>query len=274
MLLRSVTSRIGSKGYLTCWLLQHVPHHVCYLEPFAGGAKLFFAKERSQIEILNDKDERLVNLYRVIQNNEKRQRLIKLLNETPYSRSVFNHFRKTETQDDVEKAGRYFFLSKASFAGDVLRGGFAVPSITGRNPVISFRNATGGLDDIAKRLRNVCIENLPYAECIKRYDSPGTLVYADPPYWNAEHYYGKDSFSQEDHYRLAELLHGVKGKIMVSHYANELYDNLYAGWNRYEYQSFKGSHKSTGESKPKTVEVLYCNFEPVVRSRNLFNGYA
>lgn len=58
---------------------------------------------------------------------------------------------------------------------------------------------------------------------------------------------------------------------MVSHYQNSLYDELYNGWNRHEYQSFKGCHKSTGESKPKTVEVLYCNFEPKGQ-RTLFTG--
>src|SRR3989304_3689698 len=67
------------------------------------------------------------------------------------------------------------------------------------------------------------------------------------------------------------LLHGVKGYGMVSHYQNSLYDDLYKGWHRYEYQSFKGSHKSEGEEKPVTVEVLYCNFEPV-KTRGLFDA--
>ena len=57
---------------------------------------------------------------------------------------------------------------------------------------------------------------------------------------------------------------------MFTHYQNGLYDELYQGWHRYEYQSFKGSHKLADESKPKTVEILYCNFKPV-RQRSLFN---
>ena len=98
-----------------------------------------------------------------------------------------------------------------------------------------------------------------------------TLFYCDPPYWDSEHYYG-DSFSHEDHHRLSELLHGIKGQAMVSHYQNSLYDDLYKGWHRYEYQSFKGSHKADpGTEKPKTVEVLYCNFEPV-KTRGLFDA--
>ena len=87
---------------------------------------------------------------------------------------------------------------------------------------------------------------------------------------DAEHYYG-NTFTLQDHYTLAGVLHDIKGKAMVTHYQNGLYDELYKGWNWYEYQSFKGSHKSEGEEKPKTVEVLYCNFEPV-KTRGLFDA--
>ena len=64
---------------------------------------------------------------------------------------------------------------------------------------------------------------------------------------------------------------GSKGKAIVSHYQNGLYDDLYNGWQRHEHSSFKGSHKAeAGEVKPKTKEVIYCNFKPVSRSRDLF----
>lgn len=265
---------IGGKTFITKWLCDFIPAHRLYCEPFAGGAKLFFAKEPSVISVLNDADDMLVNLYRCIQNTEKRQRLTTLLNETPYARSVFQAWKYGEETplDDVEKAARYFYLYRTSFAGDVRRGGFGIPSKgTGRNPVTSFRNSIEMLEDVAERLRNVCIENLDYADCIRRYDSPNTLFYCDPPYLNAEGYYGKGNFAYEDHHALARLLRGAKGKAMVSHYSNGLYEELYQGWQRFEYQSFKGSSKaSTGESKPKTVECLYTNFKPVGQTRPLF----
>ncbi|MCK6470074.1 MAG: DNA adenine methylase, partial [Candidatus Brocadia sinica] len=237
-----------------------------YVEPFCGAGHLLFAKEPSQVKVINDINNHLVNFFKVIQNSGKCQMLTNLLNYMPYSRTLWQEIRTNWKKgnipsDPVEASAQWFYLNRTCFSGDQNRGGFAAPSVTGRNPVQSFRNAIEGLTDIAERLRSVCIESLDYAECIKRYDSEATLFYCDPPYWDAEDYYG-DSFSQGDHHILAELLCRVKGKVMLTHYANKLYDRLYEGWYRYEYQSFKGSHKSTGESKPRTVEVLYTNFEP------------
>lgn len=268
-----VIPRMGGKAYLANWLSGFIPEHITYVEPFAGGARLLFAKKPSPVEVLNDTDNNLVNLYRCIQNPEKMVKLISFLNETPYARSVFQSWKYGDetTQDDVEKAGRYYFLCKASFGGDVKRGGFALPSKgTGRNPAMTYHKSINALEHISKRLQGVTLECLDYKDCISRYDSSKVVFFVDPPYLNSEHYYGMDSFSQEDHLALAELLSGIKAGAMITHYQNSLYDELYKGWHRFEYSSFKGSHKSTGESKPVTREILYTNFE--VKQKSLFFG--
>lgn len=272
--LKSPVNRFGGKYYLASWLSQYIPEHTCYIEPFCGAGHLLFSKRPSPVEVINDIDSHLVNFFKIIQEPGKCQMLIDRLNYMPYSRSLWQEIRTdwkqgNLPQDEIERVAQWYYLNRTCFGGDQLRGGFAVPSTTGRNPAQSFRTAIDGLDAIAERLRNVTIENLPYAECIKRYDSEDTLFYCDP-YLNAEHYYDKDSFNQDGHCKLAEILRGIKGKVMVSHYQNGLYDELYKGWNRYKYQSFKGSHKSTGEPKPKTIECLWTNFEP--RQKTLFAG--
>ncbi|KAA0242509.1 MAG: DNA adenine methylase [Candidatus Brocadia sp. AMX2] len=264
--LRSPLARIGGKGLLAGWLSEKIPEHTLYCEPFCGAGHLLFSKTPSQVEVINDIDNHLVNFFKIIQEPGKCQMLTNLLDYMPYSRNLWQELRTQWKQcsipgDPVEASAQWFYLNRTCFSGDQKRGGFAVPSTTGRNPAQSFRTAIDTFDDIARRLRNVTIENLPYAECIKRYDSETTLFYCDPPYLNSEHYYGKDSFGQDDHRTLAGLLHGIKGKVMITHYQNSLYDELYRGWHRHEYSSFKGSHKSTGESKPKTVECLWTNFE-------------
>lgn len=144
---------MGGKYYITGWLSGFIPGHRLYCEPFAGGAKLLFSKEPSVIEVLNDADDMLVNPYRCIQSSEKRQRLMNLLNETPYSRSVFLDWKFGEKVilDDIEKAARYFYLCKAAFAGDVKRGGFGTPSKgTKRNSAQTYQNSIDMLEHVAE----------------------------------------------------------------------------------------------------------------------------
>ena len=275
MLLKSPCNRMGGKYYLTSWLSQYIPEHTCYVEVFCGAGHLLFNKSPSQVEVLNDIDGHLIGFFELLKNDTKRSKLIKALDNMLYSRRLWQEIRSrwkqgNLPQGEIERSAQWFYLNRTGFSGDQERGGFAVPSTTGRNPVQSFRNAIETFEDVAERLRNVCIECLPYEECIRRYDSPETLFYCDPPYMDAEHYYG-DTFAEDDHHTLSELLHGVKGQVMVSHYSNSLYDELYKGWNRYEYQSFKGSYKSEGELKPKINEVLYTNYRP--GQRGLFPDF-
>jgi len=272
---KSPVNRFGGKFYLRDFLVQYIPQHTCYIEPFCGAGHLLFSKTLSQVEVINDIDGHLIAFFQVIKDHEKRQKLIEILEYMPYSRKLWQDIRTqwkagNIPEDEIERSAQWFYLNRTTFAGDQKRGGFAIPSTTGRNPVQSFRNAVDSLKAIAERLRNVCIENLPYQECIKRYDSPETLFYCDPPYLSHEGYYAKDAFTEQDHYRLANILHSVKAKVMLSHYECGLYDQLYKGWQRYEYSSFKGSHKSEGGGKPKTVECLYTNFEPV-KTKGLFD---
>lgn len=168
-MLKSPVARIGGKAMLTGWLKGFIPEHTCYVEPFAGSASLLFAKLASRVEILNDIDGELISIYRCIQNREKRLKLAEMLNELPYSRQVFNGLKygKDTPWGDIEKAARYFYLSRASFAGDTIRGGFAVPSVTGRNPARSYQNAINSLENAAERLQGITIECLPYQECIR-----------------------------------------------------------------------------------------------------------
>lgn len=276
MQLRSPVNRFGGKYYLRSWLTSMIPEHTLFSESFVGAGHLLFSKKPSPVEVINDIDGHLITFFRVIKDHEKRQRLIEILEYMPYSRRLWQELRLHWKQgnipgDPVEASAQWFYLNRSCFGGDQKRGGWAVPSVTGRNPAQSFRTAIDTFADVARRLRSVAIEDLPYAECIQRYDSEYTLFYCDPPYLNAEHYYGKDSFSQDDHYKLAELLNKTRGKVMLSHYQNSLYDELYKGWYRHEYESFKGSHKSEGEEKPRIQEVLYCTFEPKIQ-KTLFVG--
>ncbi|MBM4056612.1 MAG: DNA adenine methylase [Planctomycetes bacterium] len=230
--LKSPVVRIGGKGMISGWLREFIPEHVTYCEPFCGGASLLFSKEHSRVEVINDIDSHLIGFFNILKHPQKREKLINTLKYMPFCRKLWQEIRLRWKQglcpaDEVEKAARYFFLSKASFAGNIVRGGFACPSITGRNPAKTFRSSIENVGIAAERLKYVTIECLPYDEVIRRYDSPGTFFYIDPPYLtdsNRQCY--AHGFTENNHYRLSELLHGIKGKAMVSHYASELYDTI------------------------------------------------
>ncbi len=271
----SPITRIGGKAMLTGWLSQYMPGHVCFVEVFSGAGHLLFSKRPAPVEVLNDIDGNLISFFQVVKDTEKRLKLIETLEFMPYSRALWQDIRcrwkaGNLPEDKIENAGEWFYLNRSTYGGDMATGGFSMPSITGRNPAQSYKSAIGGLEGVASRLRGVTIECLDYADCIRRYDSPGTLFYVDPPYLNAEGYYGSN-FTKNSHLKLAELLHGIKGRVMVSHYRSSLYDDLYKGWQRYEYESFKGSHKAEpGTEKPLTTEILYTSFKPLT-IRSLFH---
>lgn len=274
MNVKSPVCRIGGKAMLTGWLSQYMPDHVCYVEVFSGAGHLLFGKRPASVEVINDIDSNLIAFFQVVKNAGKRSKLVETLEYMPYSRALWRDIRTRWKAgklpaDEIERAAWWFYLNRSTYGGDMATGGFAMPSITGRNPAASYQSAIDGLEHVAGRLQGVTIENLPYAEVIRRYDSETTLFYCDPPYVNAEGYYG-NSFAQDDHYKLAELLHGVKGRVMLSHYQHSLYDRLYSDFNRYEYQSFKGSYKSAGETKPVILECLFTNFKPLT-IRRLFH---
>ncbi len=267
-MIKSPISVIGGKYYLSNWLAEKIPEHVIYAEPFAGGGHLLFKKPESHVEILNDINDDLICFYKAIQNTEKRKQVENVLNSMPFARRVFNDVSKRwkvngKPTDDVLRASEWYYLSRTCFSGDFHRGGFAAPN-TNRNTARTFRNLTDSLEAVGKRLRCVTFENLNYKECIKKYDSKDTLFYCDSPYFEKEFYYKDGCFQESDHYELASLLGSVKGKVMATHYENKLYNDLYCGWNKACYETFKVSCGITKinrvDKRPKATEVLYCNF--------------
>lgn len=156
MILKSPISQVGGKYFLGKWLYEKLPDHLLYCEPFCGGGHLLFYKPQSKVEVLNDTNNDLITFFRVVQDHEKRNRLIKVLNALPYSRRTF---RDLSTRwkfgdvplDDTLKASEWFYLSRTCFSGDFRMGGFSVPSTTGRNPCRTFRNITDSLNTISQR---------------------------------------------------------------------------------------------------------------------------
>lgn len=203
---------IGGKRRLADRLIPLFPPHQCYVEVFAGGAALYFLRPvPADTEVLNDINGDLVRLYRVLKYHL--QEFIRQFEFGITSRQIFEWEKTTrpETLTDIQRAARFFYLQHVAFGakvagqnyGTVTEGGSFDITRIGENLTAAWR-----------RLGGTNIENLPWRECIERYDRPHTFFYMDPPYWQTEGY--GVPFPFQEYVDMATLLRSIKGKAMVS----------------------------------------------------------
>lgn len=203
---------MGGKSRLADKILPLFPEHTCYVEAFAGAAALFFKKEESKVEVLNDINGDLVNLYRVLQHHL--EEFVRQFKWAITSRQVFE-WEKTkhpETLTDIQRAARFFYLQKLAFGGKV--DGQHYGTGTTRAEGINLLRIEQDLSMAHLRLNQVNIENLDWATCIERYDRPHTLFYLDPPYYGTAGY-GMD-FGLDEYRRMADLAASIQGKMIIS----------------------------------------------------------
>lgn len=203
---------LGGKNRVAKKIIALIPEHTCYIEPFCGGAQVFFHKEPSKVELLNDLNEEIFNFLRVSKMHH--EELLRHLDYCIVSRRWFELFQKTppETLTDVQRAARFFYLQKNCYGGLIVRRNFAVSVQDGSN-----YNPSSLPESIRKthdRLRNVQLECLPYQDILRKYDRSFTFFYLDPPYWNRPHY--RYNFEEKDYIELAERLARLKGKFLLS----------------------------------------------------------
>jgi DNA adenine methylase len=199
-------------------LLQHLlpllsdNPHTCYVEAFAGGAALLFAREPAKVEVLNDTHGELVRLYRVVANHL--DEFVRQFRWALTSREMFvwAQMQHPETLTDIQRAARFFYLQKLCFGGKAKGQTFGIASTAPRR--INLLRLEEDLSDAHLRLHQVVIENLPWQRCIERYDAAHTLFFLDPPYWQTEGYV--DDFGFEQYEQMADLMAGLKGRVILT----------------------------------------------------------
>lgn len=203
----SFISWIGGKKLLRKKILEQFPEtYDRYIEVFGGAGWVLFGKEQTKMEVYNDVNSNLVNLYRCVKYHP--EALQKELDGVLMSRELFfDAVQQVRGQTDIQRAARFFIAIKESFGSSLDSFG-----VTRKN----MKNAVDFLSVASKRLSMVVIENLDFEHLIRTYDRPGALFYLDPPYYEAEKYY-PDRFQPEDHERLRETLNTIKGKFILSY---------------------------------------------------------
>jgi DNA adenine methylase len=203
---------LGGKNRVAQKIISFIPEHTCYIEPFCGGAQVFFHKEPSEVEILNDLDEEVFNFLRVCQLHH--HELVRYLQFCTVSRKWFELFQKQDpkTLSDIQRAARFFYLQKNCYGGLVKRQNFKVSVQDGPN--YNPHRIPMVLHLTHERLLGVQLECLPYQDVLKKYDRPETFFYLDPPYFNLPYY--KFNFNEENYVELANLLKGLQGRFLLS----------------------------------------------------------
>ena len=203
---------VGGKRRLAPALIRRFPPHVTYVEPFAGGAQVFFHKPPSSVEVLNDLDGEVVNFLRICQAHP--DELVRCLQHVVPSRRLHALYAQQdpETLTDVQRAARFLYLQKNSFGGRRRRQSYhycvTKPSNfnTTRLPALIQRTA--------ERLASVQLECLPYGEILTRYDRPTTFFYLDPPYVGRDLY--RFNMRDDEFATLAERLAKIEGRFLLS----------------------------------------------------------
>jgi len=248
--MRSPIMWFGGKGNMARKLLDLMPPHQHYVEPFCGGASLFFAKRPSGgVETLNDLDSGIVNFYRVLRDPEQFARFERLAQFTPYSREEYYECRATwaDCSDPVERAWRWWVVARMSFSGSFGHSWSTAVSSTGRGmagTTSKFTSAIDRLPEVHSRLRQAQVENTDFRTIIERYNAPGTLCYCDPPYVRSTRQPGeqsgeyKNEMDETDHRDLVALLLEYPALVMLSGYDHPIYEPLdEAGWTRYTFET-------------------------------------
>ena len=228
--------------------------HRCYVEAFAGGAALLFARDPAPVEVLNDINGELVRLYRCVQHHL--DELVRQFRWALTSREMFRwaQLQHPETLTDIQRAARFFYLQKLAFGGKVAGQSFGYSSTAPAR--VNLLRIEEDLSQAHLRLATVVIENSCWQDLVRRYDRPETAFYFDPPYWQTSGYGGEFGFEQYE--QLAKAMASMTGKAVLSINDHADIRPLFAAFRvkrlRLDY-TISGAHKR----KP-AGELIYCNW--------------
>lgn len=254
----------GSKWSIASWIVNNMPSHRVYLEPFFGSGAVLLNKPRSVIETVNDIDGNIINLFRVIR--EQPEELARQIEWTPWAREEYInlltsasadcYFKRTgEPVEDARRMLIRMWMGYGSKTSDRTGWRHNVQSKVGTCCSIVWTGMSERIMAAAERLKGVQIECQPAVELIERYKYQEVLIYADPPYLletRREKRQYKHEMADADHIDLLEALDKHPGPVVLSGYTCQLYDERLKRWTR-------RTVKAMAEGGRERREVLWLN---------------
>lgn len=254
---RPVLKYHGGKWRLADWVLEHIPPHHAYVEPFGGAGSVLLRKPRSPIEVYNDLDEDVVRLFRVLRDPAQAAELQRLIELTPWSRAEFYAcWEHDPANSDVELCRRLVVRSFQAVGAKRSRAGNGWRARVDRHsPVDAWCRWPAEIPQFVARLREVMIEARPAEDVMALYDTPDTVFFVDPPYLPATRSKGHQAsyhheLSASDHARLLGQLQELNGMVLLAGYQSEMYDTvlLPSGWIRVDIRARAQGNRPRVES--------------------------
>ena len=247
----------GSKYRLAPFIISHFPEHKVYIEAFGGSAGVLLRKPPSWHEVYNDLDGELYNLFKILKNPTTAAKLKARLSSTPYAKDAYE-LAYNLTSDSVEQAWQFVVRSHLGFSSSscLRKTGFVSTSKKATYmPVKTWYSVPDQVDWYTERLKSVAIDNRDALALIQAHDSEHALFYIDPPYLQETRYYKhkkiyRHEYTPEEHTQLLNLVNNLSGKVVISGYDNELYNDLLPGWK-------KVSKNSLTDGRNTKKEVLW-----------------
>ena len=267
----------GAKVRIASHIINSLPPHNAWIEAFCGSAALTIAKKPAPIEIINDVDDQIINLFEQLRNNSKK--LISAINLTPYARKEFFNAKQNEAAiDPLEKARRFLISTMMTVNGAVgeTGAGFSFSqsySRDGREARVNrWYNLPDRLEKVVERLKSVRVENRDARELLEMFiNKPATLFYMDPPYLMERSHQYKHDIDEKFHIELLELSNKAKCMMLISSYDNDLYNKMLSTRNGWTKSIVETNTSDTSGKKYKREEVLWKNqlFENALKNNRI-----
>ena len=277
-------SYIGGKSKIGKWIVDYYPQDMeTYVETFGGMFWCFYNMDLEKYPnlkkiVYNDFNPLNYNLFQCIQNPTELLKAVDSIScqqrdefPTPaVYRLQFNQFQKeifadgfTVNGPDYEVAAKYAYVLTQVFSGSKPESSNFI-DLKGKykSKYLTFRDKLKNEKWVKKFLSITHVENMDFENVIKKYDSPTTYIYLDPPYWKTENYYSNHDFDRDDHERLANVLQNVEGKFSLSYYDFELLHDWFPEdeyvWEKKEF--VKAAAAKKGKTQNKGEELLIMNY--------------
>lgn len=256
--LRPVFCRIGTKRDIADYVIKFFPSpdsYDTYVEPFIGGGAIYWKKEPSKHEVINDLDSDLISAYRLLKSIKSRDFRTDLTSVEKIQRFV-----DSKHSSDADKLTNHIVSRCNTFVSGLEKGKMAKSS----NPSAKLQK----IDVYQERMKNTTIENQSYEKVIQKYDDPRTFFYLDPPYEETKsdgglYKHGGVGFDFE---KMRAVLDRIKGKFLMSINDSSNIRNIFKGFfvkafvvkpkgnagvgSKYRKELLISNYKLTGGSKP------------------------